>query len=349
MAEYHLLTIWHIEAPLEDVYCAILDSLQWPDWWKGAEKVEQTASGDANGIDSIRRYSWRGELPYSVVFEVRATHIEKLVAIEGRAKGDLEGVGRWHFSRKGQISSIHYEWHVRSTKRWMNLVAPFVRAIFIRNHEYVMTHGGEGLARLLKSPHLRQENVDLMAQGVQPEAASRRLHERGWINPMILLIAGLGAGVIATVAQLALWWLAGMPVLETLLRDARLTAALVMDPGVLPPPSTAHWDILLVATLIHFALSVAYALVPALLIGRLHGGLALVAGALYGLMIYLINLYGLTVLFPWFSVARDEVTLLTHLIFGIALVAGCRLCTQDAQVKRLTSFLGRMKSCCCCR
>ena len=25
MAEYHLLTIWRIEAPLEEVY--------WPDWW----------------------------------------------------------------------------------------------------------------------------------------------------------------------------------------------------------------------------------------------------------------------------------------------------------------------------
>ncbi|MGB9192759.1 MAG: hypothetical protein WCB88_02375, partial [Azonexus sp.] len=64
MPEYHLLTIWHIEAPLENVYGAIFDPLQWPHWWKGSEKVEQKASGDVNGIDSIRRYSWRGRLPY---------------------------------------------------------------------------------------------------------------------------------------------------------------------------------------------------------------------------------------------------------------------------------------------
>ena len=56
MPEYHLMTIWHIEAPLENVYGAIFDSLQWPHWWKGSEKVEQKASGDVNGIDSIRRY-----------------------------------------------------------------------------------------------------------------------------------------------------------------------------------------------------------------------------------------------------------------------------------------------------
>ena len=346
MAEYHLLTIWRIEAPLEKVYAAIQNSLHWPDWWLGAEKVEQTATGDSNGINNIRRYSWRGELPYPVVFEVRATRIEKLVAIEGTAQGDLEGVGRWRFSRKGTVSIVHYEWHVRSTKWWMNLAAPLARSIFIRNHTLVMTQGGEGLARLLASSGLRQENIDLMAQRDQPVAMPRRPQERGSISPKILLIAGLGAGVIATAAQLSLWWLADIPVLETLFRDARLTAALVMGTGVLPPPATAQWNILLVATFIHFALSIAYALIPALLVSRLRAGPALVAGAAYGLMIYLVNLYGLTWLFPWFAVARDWVTLVTHLVFGMALVMGCRLFAPANRAKRVTSFLDRMKCQC---
>ena len=141
----------------------------------------------------------------------------------------------------------------------------------------------------------------------------------------MVLVAGIGAGVIATVAQLALWWLAGMPLPETLFRDARLTAALVLGTDVLPPPSTAQWDIILVATLIHFALSVAYALIPAHLAGRLRTGPALCAGALYGLVIYVVNLYGLTLLFPWFALARDWVTLFAHLVFGVSLAGGCRL------------------------
>lgn len=33
MAEHHLLTIWRIEAPLEEVYAAIHNSQHWPDWW----------------------------------------------------------------------------------------------------------------------------------------------------------------------------------------------------------------------------------------------------------------------------------------------------------------------------
>ena len=71
--------------------------------------------------------------------------------------------------------------------------------------------------------------------------------------------------------------------------------------------------------------------VVAPLASRLRNGSALFAGALYGLAIYVVNLYGFTLLFPWFAVARDWVTLLTHLVFGVALAAGYRLFARDPQ------------------
>lgn len=168
MAEYHLLTIWRINAPLPRVFYAIQDSMHWPDWWQGAEKVEAIAGRDVEGIDSIRRYSWRGKLPYPVVFAVRATRIKKLVAIEGLAEGDLEGKGHWHFSRQGQVSVVRFEWHVRSTKWWMNLLAPVARSVFISNHVRVMTQGGEGLAAWLQSPLVSQKSIDLIAKNEPP-------------------------------------------------------------------------------------------------------------------------------------------------------------------------------------
>jgi uncharacterized protein YndB with AHSA1/START domain len=336
MAEYHLLTTWRIKAPLTDVYDAIHDSLRWPDWWPGSEKVEQTAAGGKDGIDNIRRYSWKGELPYPVVFEVRATRIEALVAIEGRARGDLEGTGRWRFAQHGEVSIVDYEWHVRSARWWMNLLAPLARPIFIRNHTRIMTQGGEGLARRLDTTLLDQKNIDLMAENGVSSPIPGHFREGGRINPQVVPMVGIAAGILATIAQIALWRLAGMPILETLFRDAHLTAALLMGPDVLPPPATGHWDILLVATLIHFALSISYALVPALLAARLAAGPAIVAGALYGLGIYFVNLYGLTLLFPWFAVARDWVTLLTHIVFGMALTGGCWWFAQgDRKAKAL--------------
>ena len=334
MAEYHLLTIWRIEAPLEKVYAAIENSLRWPDWWPSVRKVEQTADGEADGIDNVRRYAWEGKLPYRVVFEVRATRIEKLVAIEGIAEGDLAGVGRWKFSRQGKLSVVHYEWHVRSKRWWMNLVAPVARSLFIRNHAQIMEQGGKALARLLKAPLAGQENIDLMAVAATPGPARGRLRQSGRIDPTLALAVGLGAGMIATAAQLVLWWLAATPVLETLFRDARLTAAMVMGSSVLPPPSTTQWDILLVATLIHFFLSFAYALIPTHLASRLRTGPALLAGALYGLTIYVVNMYGFTFLFPWFAVARDWVTLVVHIVFGVTLAAGCKLFAHGSKTPR---------------
>jgi uncharacterized protein YndB with AHSA1/START domain len=171
VAEYRLLTIWRIEAPLEKVYAAIQNSLHWPQWWPGAKKVEQTAAGDADGINNTRNYAWQGELPYQVRFTMRATRVERLVAIEAAAYGDLEGTGRWHFSRQGAVSIVRYEWHVRSTLAWMNLIAPLARPLFIRNHMLVMEQGGEGLARRLSAPLLSQENIDLMADAARPRAA----------------------------------------------------------------------------------------------------------------------------------------------------------------------------------
>jgi len=175
VAEYRLLTIWRIEAPLEAVYAVIHNTPRWPAWWPGVKKVEEVAAGDGDGIGSILRYFWQGRLPYRMTFEVRATRIEKLVAMEGTVQGDLEGTGRWHFFRQGTVSVVRYEWHVRSTRWWMNLIAPFARSMFIRNHGILMRQGAEGLASLLGAPLVSQENIDLMAKTALSTAASARI------------------------------------------------------------------------------------------------------------------------------------------------------------------------------
>jgi hypothetical protein len=331
LTQYRLLTTWRIKAPLEDVYNVIHDSMRWPDWWPAVLKVEQRSAGDADGVNSVWRYCWRGQLPYRIDFEVSATRVERLVAIEGTTRGDLEGMGRWLFDREGVVTVVRCEWQVHSTRWWMNLIAPIARSIFIRNHALVMEQGGRGLARLLQAPLLSQETVDLLAASAVPAPIVHgQWRQHGRIDPTMALLVGSCAAVIATGAQLVFWWLAGMPVFETLFRDARLTAALIMGTSVLPPPSTAQWDILLVATLIHFSLSVAYAAIAAHVVGRLRNGPALAVGAMYGLFIYAVNLYGLTTLFPWFSVARDWVTLVTHIVFGVALASGYRLFSKRA-------------------
>lgn len=164
MVEYRLLTIWRLEAPLEVVYAAIHDSPRWPDWWPGVKKVELVEAGNDDGLNSVLRYCLHGRLPYRMKFVVRATRIEPGIAIEGTVQGDLAGIGRWRFSHHGEISIVEYEWHVLGTLWWMNLIAPFARAMFIRNHGIVMRQGAQGLARQLGARLLSEENVDLMVE-----------------------------------------------------------------------------------------------------------------------------------------------------------------------------------------
>jgi uncharacterized membrane protein YagU involved in acid resistance len=134
------------------------------------------------------------------------------------------------------------------------------------------------------------------------------------------IAAGIVAGIVATGAQVALWWLFLDDALPgNLYRDARLTAAMLMGPEVLPPPSTFDWAVMAVATFIHFMLSIAYSLVLACVVSRLGMKLSLIAGLIYGLGIYMVNMYVITFIFPWFSAVRDWITAVTHAVFGLSL------------------------------
>jgi len=139
------------------------------------------------------------------------------------------------------------------------------------------------------------------------------------LNWAAAVVAGIVAGTLATAVQLFLWW-AFLDALPWMLyRDARLTAAILMGREVLPPPVTFDWNVMMVATLIHFAISIAYGLILACLISRLGMALSLLAGSIFGLSLYGMNMYGVTIIFPWFWEARDWITILTHIVFGISL------------------------------
>ena len=52
VANYHFITNWDIDAPVQDVWDAILDSSRWPEWWHGVTRVEELERGE-------RRRRWQ--------------------------------------------------------------------------------------------------------------------------------------------------------------------------------------------------------------------------------------------------------------------------------------------------
>ena len=148
---YSFVTTWQIEAPIQAVSDTICQSLSWPHWWSNVVSVEEITPGDSRGIGSVRRYTWRGRLPYRLTFDICVIRFEPLAIIEGIASGDVEGQGRWSFAAHGPVTIVRYEWRVRTTRAWMNLLALFAKPVIQWNHNAVMHQGGKALARKLNA------------------------------------------------------------------------------------------------------------------------------------------------------------------------------------------------------
>ena len=101
----------------------------------------------------------------------------------------------------------------------------------------------------------------------------------------------------------------------------RMIAAMVMGKGVLPPPATFEMAPMLVAMLVHFTTSVVYAAILGWVISsrRLGLGMSLLVGTLFGLLLYLVNFYVFTAVWPWFAMARGMISIFAHAAYGLTL------------------------------
>nr|WP_322089533.1 sodium:proline symporter [Burkholderia sp. BCC1999] len=148
------------------------------------------------------------------------------------------------------------------------------------------------------------------------------------IRPVPMLWAAFGAALGSTVIELLLWAIVGDDAVRNLLRDARLTAAIVMGRSVLGSPGGFDPLVMGVATLVHAALSLAYAAVLARLVHEWSLRATLLAGGAFGLILYGVNLYAFTAIFPWFIPVRGAITLVAHLVFGVTAAAVYRVAAR---------------------
>lgn len=143
-----------------------------------------------------------------------------------------------------------------------------------------------------------------------------------WLSGWRAMIwAGVMAGIASILIEILLWLVFTDDLPSILYRDARLTAAMVLGGSVLRPPATFDAGVMLMATLIHFMISITCAVLLALLTARLDTIPAPLAGIGFGVALYLVNLYGFTVIFPWFAQTRGWITLIAHGVFGLTAIS----------------------------
>jgi hypothetical protein len=143
--------------------------------------------------------------------------------------------------------------------------------------------------------------------------------------------AGLIAGVVFLMAEMLMVWLF---MGQSPWGPPRMIAAMVMSRDVLPPPADFSMSVMLVAMMIHFALSIVYGLIIGWMVHRLDMGMAVLAGIAFGLVaIYFVNFYIMTGVFPWFAEARNGVSAFAHVLFG-AVGAGSYVALRKPRAPR---------------
>lgn len=148
------LTVWGFETRVDRVWQALADPMSWPQWWPGLVRVVELSPGDAIGVGAVRRFTWRGLLPYRLCFVMRTTALIPCELASGQASGDLEGVGDWRFFQQGPQTVVRYEWRVRLVPLWLRALGAVSGPVLDWSHDAVMCAGGQGLAARLGVPFL---------------------------------------------------------------------------------------------------------------------------------------------------------------------------------------------------
>jgi hypothetical protein len=144
--------------------------------------------------------------------------------------------------------------------------------------------------------------------------------ERRAPNWVVAAVSGFAAGAVLMVLDLAWSTLTDTAVLW---KTSHMIAAIFLGADV-ARPTTFDFSVGVVAIglIVHYVLGIAFGLVLAAIMAplqldtTLHRALA--TGAVFGLVLYVVNFYGMVHLFPWFAELRGWATVVAHLVFGMA-------------------------------
>ena len=145
----------------------------------------------------------------------------------------------------------------------------------------------------------------------QPKLPERRRITR-WIK-------GAWTGLIAGTLFLGVQMLLAAIFSQGGIWDAlRLSASVALGSGAVATSVPFTIRILLIGLLVHFLLSIWYAVVLGMIIRNLKPATAALLGAGFGLVLYFVHFYGLTHFYPWIVSARSWIAVAGHLVFGLS-------------------------------
>jgi hypothetical protein len=164
-----------------------------------------------------------------------------------------------------------------------------------------------------------------------PTTDTDRLHDIHFTAPgsHISIASAVWAGLVAGMVFMALEMImVSMFMGMSAWAPPRMIAAIAMGRDVLPPPDSFNMAIVGTAIVVHLALSLIYAFIFAFVAKGRSINSATMLGAGFGLLLYAVNFYGFTAVFPWFADARNWISVFAHLVYGAVLGATYAACAN---------------------
>lgn len=157
--KYHFTTHIELSTDPHDVWQTLARSERWIDWWRWLSRVDVLDEGDERGVGRRVRHQVSSPLRYQLDYVGVVTRAVEPVISRFEAEGDLEGCGQFVVEETDRGSTLLiFDWLVVTPKRWMNLLAPLARPIFVWNHHRLMEDFATDLAGALSTELIAVEN-----------------------------------------------------------------------------------------------------------------------------------------------------------------------------------------------
>lgn len=127
------------------------------------------------------------------------------------------------------------------------------------------------------------------------------------------LWAGIISGMVAFILSIILPWI----VINDPSLILRLMASLLLGPAVIADPQTALVPgVYVLAFLVHFTLSLLFAILIAFIFHRWGIVVAFIGGAIFGFVVYILNFSFFSILFPWLLPYGNWMLMTANILFG---------------------------------
>lgn len=148
--DYRFRSTWLVPGGPEEVFRALRDVEDYPNWWPQVVRAERcdddTTPGAAEAYDMVVR----SLLPYDLAFRSATTRDDPAAGVlEARLTGDLDGFSRWTVRASGDEAVLVFEEEVHARKALLRRLALVARPAFVANHALMMRAGRRGLRAYL--------------------------------------------------------------------------------------------------------------------------------------------------------------------------------------------------------